>query len=199
MVAFRLIFFAVIATIATPSAQATLADQIHGIIARQTSPAIDPNLIPAQCKTICLPINDLSDGTCTTLDCICGSRISSSVSGCLQCALDASGLASFVPQFQVIYDNYADSCRAGGQPVPSFTFKLDSTGTTGAASPLPSATSGTGSTTSNGGSGSSNSNGGSSGSGGGGGLGGLGNGASHIHVTIAGMACVLATSLFLAA
>ncbi|KXN81894.1 hypothetical protein AN958_03565 [Leucoagaricus sp. SymC.cos] len=106
--------------------QGNLINQVHTLVTRQSSgQLIDPSTIPDKCKDTCLDLNKVSNGSCTALDCLCSDSFSKSVSGCLQCAVDIGQQNSFVLQAQTTYDNYANSCKDAGHPVPGFTFKLN--------------------------------------------------------------------------
>ncbi|KAJ3576381.1 hypothetical protein NP233_g484 [Leucocoprinus birnbaumii] len=121
----------------------TSATPLHPYLqARQTGgDIIDPSLVPRQCQDICVSLNSATNGTCGFFDCFCGTNYSKTVSGCLQCMLDVVQQPSFISECQSIYDNYASSCKSAGDPVPTVTFKLDSSsngaGTAGAGDSLP--------------------------------------------------------------
>ncbi|GLB33286.1 hypothetical protein LshimejAT787_0101700 [Lyophyllum shimeji] len=111
-------------------ANPTPADVLHGLLARQTS-AIDPSLIPDQCKSDCSVLSTLN--SCSSVACICTDSNMDGIAKCLDCGAALPSANVDIKTAQSAVDLIVSNCKSAGSPVKSVTISAkkdfaDSTG-----------------------------------------------------------------------
>jgi len=104
-------------------------DGLHVILARQSSPPLDPSQFPPACQPMCTPIvNELN--TCTSASCLCTNTNGQNLQSCMDCVI---GIApSEQALAQTVIDDFNTECAVAGISITPLS--LSGSATSGGAS-----------------------------------------------------------------
>ncbi|KAG6852047.1 hypothetical protein C0991_003603 [Blastosporella zonata] len=120
MVAYRMIAAAVpvlvaMSAIATPAP----SNLIQGLLTKRA--AIDPTVIPDQCKDQCTGIVNELNSCNSSIACLCTNSNMDGIAVCYDCVASISGSSTDVETAQANADQITAECKVAGSPVKSVT------------------------------------------------------------------------------